>query len=208
MEIVTEKVIWPNAVTLDFIHERMYWIDARMNWIETAKYDGQDRRTVLHMKQSHPFGLTVLGNRLYWTDWATTSISTSLVNGSSRSLIHSIQRRPMGMVAMHASRHPWSSSPCDLTVENPCDHICLARPGNLHSCLCHAGYYLVDSKDCVLAASSGGPSIHAPPRLLEFTDTPLSCVSSKDCDCSHMPVLIQAALEIFSKFSGIFLNEI
>ena len=32
-------------------------------------YDGGNRRVVLSDMMPHPFGLTLLGDYLYWTDW-------------------------------------------------------------------------------------------------------------------------------------------
>ena len=38
---------WPNGITLDFEAERIYWIDARSDSVNTANYDGSDHRVVL-----------------------------------------------------------------------------------------------------------------------------------------------------------------
>ncbi|OQV13016.1 hypothetical protein BV898_20160, partial [Hypsibius exemplaris] len=43
VDIVSDKIIWPNAITIDFIHERLYWVDARLKL---------DR--VLQIRQSRP----------------------------------------------------------------------------------------------------------------------------------------------------------
>lgn len=43
--IVEEKITWPNGLTLDFINNRIYWADAREDYIEFASLDGTNRHT-------------------------------------------------------------------------------------------------------------------------------------------------------------------
>lgn len=43
--IVQEKITWPNGLTLDFINDRIYWADAREDYIEFASLDGTNRHT-------------------------------------------------------------------------------------------------------------------------------------------------------------------
>lgn len=43
--IVEDKITWPNGLTLDFINDRIYWADAREDYIEFASLDGTKRHT-------------------------------------------------------------------------------------------------------------------------------------------------------------------
>lgn len=43
--IVEDKITWPNGLTLDFINDRIYWADAREDYIEFASLDGTNRHT-------------------------------------------------------------------------------------------------------------------------------------------------------------------
>ena len=52
----------------------MYWADAKLDKIEVMDLDGSNRRVVLNDKLPHIFGFTVLGDRLYWTDWQKRAI--------------------------------------------------------------------------------------------------------------------------------------
>ncbi|MGH0138785.1 UNVERIFIED_CONTAM: hypothetical protein FKN15_000914 [Acipenser sinensis] len=45
--IVESKITWPNGLTLDFINDRIYWADAREDYIEFASLDGTNRHTVV-----------------------------------------------------------------------------------------------------------------------------------------------------------------
>lgn len=35
----------------------------------------------------HPFAITLSGNRIYWTDWATNSIHSSVKNGTGQTTV-------------------------------------------------------------------------------------------------------------------------
>lgn len=48
--IVDTKITWPNGLTLDYVTERIYWADAREDYIEFASLDGSNR----HIGQSAP----------------------------------------------------------------------------------------------------------------------------------------------------------
>lgn len=43
--IIEDKITWPNGLTLDFINDRIYWADAREDYIEFASLDGKNRHT-------------------------------------------------------------------------------------------------------------------------------------------------------------------
>lgn len=43
--IIEDKITWPNGLTLDFINDRIYWADAREDYIEFASLDGTNRHT-------------------------------------------------------------------------------------------------------------------------------------------------------------------
>lgn len=43
--IIQDKITWPNGLTLDFINDRIYWADAREDYIEFASLDGSNRHT-------------------------------------------------------------------------------------------------------------------------------------------------------------------
>lgn len=43
--IVEDKITWPNGLTLDFVNDRIYWADAREDYIAFASLDGSNRHT-------------------------------------------------------------------------------------------------------------------------------------------------------------------
>ena len=41
--IITEDLGWANGITIDYKHDKLYWIDAQSNSIHSCNYDGSDR---------------------------------------------------------------------------------------------------------------------------------------------------------------------
>ena len=60
----------PYGLTLDYAQpvSRLYWIDARLNRIETSGVDGSNRRVIVNDYIYSPFGISVHRGTLYYTD--------------------------------------------------------------------------------------------------------------------------------------------
>lgn len=46
-KIVSDGVIWPNGLTLDYTAARLYWADAKYHVIESVNLDGSNRKKVM-----------------------------------------------------------------------------------------------------------------------------------------------------------------
>ena len=70
--IVTTGLRWPNGLTLDREKNRLYWVDAYLDTLEYLDLSQNNRVTLISSNYylTHPFGLTILGDNLYWTDWS------------------------------------------------------------------------------------------------------------------------------------------
>ncbi|XP_077987906.1 low-density lipoprotein receptor-related protein 5-like [Glandiceps talaboti] len=73
--IVQTSLKWPNGLAIDFPTNKLYWIDASLEKIEFCDLDGQNRTVLVSLPDSHPFGLTVVGDYVYWTDWQRRQLS-------------------------------------------------------------------------------------------------------------------------------------
>ena len=40
-------VQWPNGVTIDFFADRLYWVDAKSDYIASADLDGRNIKKIL-----------------------------------------------------------------------------------------------------------------------------------------------------------------
>ncbi len=147
--IVTEDVVWPNGLAVD--GERIYWIDANLDIIETARVDGSDRRPLINSELPHPFGLTLLGDYLYWTDWKESTVQRARKDtGEERTILAAHIKELMGVFASK-TRPDAPDSPCSAD-NGGCSHLCLATPeGRRCQCPDADGYELgADGETCIV----------------------------------------------------------
>ncbi|GFN87816.1 low-density lipoprotein receptor-related protein [Plakobranchus ocellatus] len=141
--LVTEKLFWPNALTIDYPNKRLYFADARMDFVEFCNYDGSGRHQVFandHFLR-HPHSLTIYEDWLYWTDRAASRVSMcNKFNCSSRSVLASSISRPLGIAVYSSIKQPHGTNPCAQAV---CSHLCLLSPRPTgYSCACPIGMVL------------------------------------------------------------------
>ena len=68
--IVSLRLQQPNGLTLDHDKNRLYWVDASYHVLEYLDLNLNNRVTLISSYDvlASPFGLTLLGDTLYWTD--------------------------------------------------------------------------------------------------------------------------------------------
>ena len=104
--IITQDLVWPNTVTIDYFEPALYWADAWTDTIARGDLNGNNVVILLHDEGAyHPFGLTQFGDHLYWSDWRLTSIEriSKHTAGLDRARVTdglSI-RRPSGIHVVH-----------------------------------------------------------------------------------------------------------
>ena len=85
--VITENLAWPNGLSIDIRQGRIYWNDAKKKVIEVADLDGKNRN-VLVEKVEHPYGLAVMENRVYWSDWQAKAVfQVDKKDGSGRKIL-------------------------------------------------------------------------------------------------------------------------
>ena len=108
--VVTTNIGWPNDVTIDYMENRLYWIDAKLHLISSCDLDGQNRRQILsdEVVLNFPFSIDVFGDMMYWSEWDSVSIyQANKYNGSFVENIYmSSTFFPMGLKVYHPSKQP------------------------------------------------------------------------------------------------------
>lgn len=152
---------WPNGLTIDYIGKRIYWIDAKLHKIGTAKMDGSDVRVVLMDRQeiSRPFSISVFEDSLYWTDWNTNSIrSVNKFTGGNKHTLSIGSYSVMDIKVVHEKRQEryFAGNATALCAAKQCSYLCLPQSKkDLNSsltvaCICGDGNVLSsDGKSCV-----------------------------------------------------------
>jgi len=157
-KIVTEGVVWPNALTVDYFADKIYWADAFLDTIESADLNGLNRRTVVSESGSvpHVFGLTVADDYLYWTDWTYRGIlRANKLTGANVTVLAQTALLPYGIRIFHPSVQPEAENPC-LTANTGCSQLCLLGPAvnanateAVPTCGCSDGFQLEkDGRTC------------------------------------------------------------
>ncbi|KAJ1350855.1 Low-density lipoprotein receptor repeat class B, partial [Parelaphostrongylus tenuis] len=65
-----------SGIVVDIPARRVYWVDPKVDRVESIDYEGNDRRIIAQTMNivPHPFGLTLFDQYLYWTDWTRLGV--------------------------------------------------------------------------------------------------------------------------------------
>uniref|UniRef100_A0A672G5Y7 LDL receptor related protein 4 n=1 Tax=Salarias fasciatus TaxID=181472 RepID=A0A672G5Y7_SALFA len=144
--LISNNLGWPNGLAIDMAGSQLLWADAHTERIEAADLNGQNRHTLVTPVQ-HPYGLTLLGSHIYWTDWQSRSIQRADKNtGANTITVRSNLPGLMDIQAVDRER-PLGFNKCGRR-NGGCTHLCLPRP-NGTSCACPTGILLKgDGRSC------------------------------------------------------------
>ncbi|XP_066928142.1 low-density lipoprotein receptor-related protein 1-like [Clytia hemisphaerica] len=149
--LINSRIGWPNGITIDYTSRRVYWIDARYDYIESIDYEGNDRQTLISGKKlvPHPFALTMDDTYIYFTDWFKKGVVrvNKQDNKDYEVIIQNISR-PMDIHLISKSRQLNMTNLCE-TLKPGCTHMCVIKNNETVSCLCKIGYVLdTNGKGC------------------------------------------------------------
>ena len=105
--LVKRGLYWPNGLSLDDGENRLYWVDA---FLDILEYYDLERHTITTLLEDsstlpHPFGLTLLEDHLYWTDWRLRAVYQAEKKTPSNSkVVASGLRQPMDIHAYDRSK--------------------------------------------------------------------------------------------------------
>ena len=100
---------WPNALTLDFDTQILYWADARLDKIESSNIDGSNRILLTNLSTIyHPFSITLFRGVLYWSGWFLQSIISVPLDAANRNttIVPELDERPMAVHVVARERQP------------------------------------------------------------------------------------------------------
>lgn len=132
--IIYEDIGWPNGIVVDVVLKRIYWSDAKHGRIETADFNGRDRKTIFSQNVQHPFSLAIFEDTLYWSDWQKQQVqSCNKFDGDEHKIV--VQEKELhGISIYHPLLEVNHTNPCSNT---DCSHLCLlANGGNSYTCGC------------------------------------------------------------------------
>lgn len=140
------------GIALDIEQKKIYWCDAKADKIEVANMDGSDRRVILSENLPHVFGLSLLGDYLYWTDWQRRTVDRAhKITGNDRIVV--VDQFPDLMGIKVTKLHEVQGSNACSVDNGGCSHLCFKRPSD-YVCRCQIDYELAkDKMTCVAPAA-------------------------------------------------------
>ena len=122
-----------------------------------ANVDGTNRKAVIEVKRPHkfhPFGLSILGDHIYWTDWEESTLERAIkYTGEDRWVLVGHLDGLMSVQASmthkkgHASSKPAKGLECEVN-NGGCSHLCLTTPVG-KKCACPDDYELNEKNLCI-----------------------------------------------------------
>ncbi|XP_050504158.1 sortilin-related receptor-like isoform X12 [Diabrotica virgifera virgifera] len=140
-----DKVEWPNGITVDYFANRLYWVDARLDYIGSSDLHGDGFVKVVSNTDvvSHPFAIAVFKSNMYWDDWKRNSIFSS--DKDNFKGVQVILKQMAGLMDLKVFAHgiQIGTNACTNTT---CPYICVGLPKNQQACLCPDGLTMKNGK--------------------------------------------------------------
>lgn len=144
--LINMNLGWPNGLAVDKAGSQLLWADAHTERIEASDLMGRNRRILVSPVQ-HPYGLTLLGAHIYWTDWQTRKIQRADKDTGANIIV--VRDNLPGLMDIQAvdRTHALGFNKCG-NNNGGCSHLCLPNPVS-YSCACPTGILLKeDGRTC------------------------------------------------------------
>ncbi|XP_055978169.1 low-density lipoprotein receptor-related protein 8 isoform X7 [Sorex fumeus] len=163
--LVSDNIEWPNGITLDLLSQRLYWVDSKLHQLSSVDFSGRGRKMLISSPDflSHPFGVAVFEDKVYWTDLENEAIfSANRLNGQEISVLAENLNNPHDIVIFHELKQPRAADACELSAQpnGGCEYLCLPAPQTSshspkYTCACPDTLWLgPDMKRCYRAPQS------------------------------------------------------
>ncbi|XP_051537274.1 low-density lipoprotein receptor-related protein 2-like [Myxocyprinus asiaticus] len=132
--LVSQSLRWPVSLTVDSIHNRIYWTDEKLKCIGSANLDGGDIKILQLMETPSPFSVSVFNDMVYWSDTKRGTIQRAhKMTGKKHQVLLKRPGQPFGLKVIHPLLQVNVSNPC---ASKRCSHLCVLAPGLKGVCKC------------------------------------------------------------------------
>lgn len=117
--LVSQNIIWPNGLTIDYSEDRIWWTDARFGMIESVDLNGGDRKVALRSSRArYTFGISLFQDSIFVAKrQGGRKILKVDKSGGKRSVtLLRYLYGPRGIVVYHPSRQPGTGQNCVLSM--------------------------------------------------------------------------------------------
>nr|KAF6382740.1 LDL receptor related protein 8 [Pipistrellus kuhlii] len=180
--LVSDDIEWPNGITLDLLSQRLYWVDSKLHQLSSIDFSGGNRKMLVFSPDflSHPFGIAVFEDKVYWTDLENEAIfSANRLSGLEISVLAENLNNPHDIVIFHELKQPRAGDACELSAQpdGGCEYLCLPAPqlsshSPKYTCACPDAMWLgPDRKRCYRASQSTSTTPLASPTARTEADS-------------------------------------
>ncbi|XP_054718502.1 LOW QUALITY PROTEIN: low-density lipoprotein receptor-related protein 2-like [Uloborus diversus] len=142
--IVFEKIVSPNAITVDEILKLIFWTDSKLNTLEYSDFHGLQRKVVYSGDMFYPYSMAIFEDFAYWADWGTDTIfKCDKFTGKEYLEFHKGNIRADDMMVVHKVKQPKRENRC----EGKCTQLCLLTQTS-YTCKC-GNSYIMRNSSCI-----------------------------------------------------------
>merc|ERR1711962_346528 len=129
--VVEEGVVTADGLAVDWVLDRLYWVDAKLSTIGSSALDGSEARIILFSTSTlrHPFSIAVFEDFMYWSEWESRTIfKADKFSGKNVTAITGhLGQLPMVVQVYHGQNQPHFPNHCQ-PFNGHCSHLCLPAP--------------------------------------------------------------------------------
>ncbi|KAF3853604.1 hypothetical protein F7725_014292, partial [Dissostichus mawsoni] len=150
--LVNTTLGWPYGLSVDYVMDRLYWVDYQLEQIGHIGIEGYDRQTFTNIGQiTQPYSLTIYSDYLYVADVRTRGVfEMRKRDGGGNIMIRQGVTGIMNVKAYTADLHSAITSRCNVVANGLCSHFCFPTPSYSRVCGCPYGMKLqANQRDCI-----------------------------------------------------------
>ncbi|XP_028331825.1 low-density lipoprotein receptor-related protein 2 [Gouania willdenowi] len=150
--LVNTTLGYPYGLALDFMTDKLYWVDYLLDQIGVIYIGGNDRQTFTNIGQiTQPYALAVYSDFLYVADTRTRAVfEMRKRDGGGNIMIRQGINSMMNIKAYTPDLHSTINSRCNAVANGRCSHFCFPTPNHNRVCGCPYGMKLgTNQRDCI-----------------------------------------------------------
>lgn len=104
------SLVWPNAITIDYESQTIYWMDAKLDKLESSFVNGSNRRVLSTAFIFHPFSIAFYDGVLYWSEWVLKQVIYAPISSPASvvGLVPALPTEPMVIKVVAPDAQPIS----------------------------------------------------------------------------------------------------
>lgn len=151
ISLLTDKMFYPNDLTLDIAMKKIYFLDHYFDFIQQCDYDGGNRQFLQKLPLMKFHRIAFFENTFYGAvnkNISVVRVSKSLTT-LKKVLAENLEAHPKIVKIFHQQVQPTLRNPHICSTSHNCEHLCvpmLESSRIVEKCLCREGFKLENGK--------------------------------------------------------------